>query len=289
MAEYILITESGNDVPRDIVEKYNIGVVPMHVTFAGKCLDDGTFSTTDVFDHYAQTRELPKTSGCTPSDFKTMFDKIEQEHPEAEIVYLAYSAATTCSFESAHIAAKLRSEAFQRRFHAFDTKAVAAGGCLVVQEVAQHIAENPSLSLFELTSYIEDRIARCRMHFIPGSLEFLHAGGRLSNVAFLGATLLNIKPTIEVIDGKLTATKKRRGSIEKCVLTALEDFLTIEPKELDHINLIWGAGLNQAIRDKVTARCFEANFKDIRWIQTGGVIGSHSGPGSFGVAAMAAK
>ena len=49
------------------------------------------------------------------------------------------------------------------------------------------------------------------------------------------------------------------------------------------------AGLDQNIQDKVTKRCEEAGFKDICWIQTGGVIGSHSGPGAFGIVAMAAQ
>ena len=88
-------------------------------------------------------------------------------------------------------------------------------------------------------------------------------------------------------DGKLVATKKQRGSMEKCVMKAVEHFLSDEPKEHDHLNLIWGAGLDQSIQDKVTKRCKEAGFKDICWIQTGGVIGSHSGPGAFGIVAMA--
>ena len=287
MTEYILITESGNDVPSDIAQKYGIRIAPMHVTFGGKCLADGTFPTTDVFEHYERTKELPKTSGCMPVDFQPIFDDLEANHPNAEIIYLAYSACTTCSYESALTAIAQYSPELQQRFHPFDTKAVAAGGCLVVTEVAERIAAQPDIELSQLLAYVENRINRSRMHFTPGSLEFLRAGGRLSNVAFLGATLLNIKPTIELIDGKLTATKKRRGSMEKCVMGVVEDFIANEPKELDHVYLIWGAGLDQAIRDKVTARCQEAGFKDIRWIQTGGVIASHSGPGAFGITAMA--
>lgn len=287
MAKYVLITESGNDVPADIAQEYGIYIAPMHVTFGGTCLDDGTFPATDIFDHYARTKELPKTSGCMPSDFEAVFNKIEAEQPDAHMIYLAYSAATTCSYESALVAMAGRKDEVKARFHAYDTKAVAAGGNLVVQEVAEFIAANPEVDFEELDAYIKDRISRSRMHFTPGSLEFLRAGGRLSNVAFLGATLLNIKPIIELIDGKLTATKKRRGSMEKCVMSLVEDFITEEPKELKHVQLIWGAGLDEKIREKVTARCQEAGFEDVRWIQTGGVIASHSGPGAFGITAMA--
>ena len=286
MAQFLILTESGNDVSQDVIDRYGIRIVPMHVTFGGVCLDDGTFPTTDVFEHYARTKQLPKTSGCMPSDFEPLFKELEATDDDTQIVYLAYSAATTCSYESALIAMAGRDNKLKNRFHAYDTKAVAAGGGLIVEEVSAYIQANPNVTMGEVNNYIHDRINRSRMHFVPGGLEFLRAGGRLSNVAFLGATLLNIKPTIELIDGKLTATKKRRGSMEKCVLNVVDDFIAQEPKELDAVNLIFGAGLDQGTRDKVTARCEEAGFKQIRWVETGGVIGSHSGPGSFGITAM---
>ena len=76
-------------------------------------------------------------------------------------------------------------------------------------------AAAPRLTMEEAVRAAEDLIARARMCFMPENLEFLRAGGRVSNVAFLGAKLLNLHPVIEILDGKLVATKKYRGKMKK--------------------------------------------------------------------------
>ena len=284
MAKYVVVAETGSDVPADLAERYGIRIVPMHVNLGDVTLDDGSFPVTDVFDYYKKTGQLPRTSGSTPQDFITMFDEIHEQDPEAHIVYLAYSAVTTCSYESAIIASEGRDYVT-----AIDTKSVAAGQCMVVVSVARYIEENPDVSLEEIKAYAADLISRIRMSFIPGGLEFLHAGGRLSNGAFLGAQLLRIKPVIEIIDGKLIATKKQRGSMDKCAMAMVEDFLTSEKKELDCMYFIRNQGLSEDIQKVVEKRAAAAGVKEFRWVETGCVIASHCGPGSCGIVGYAAK
>ena len=284
MTKYVLVAESGSDITPEVAQQYGIYIAPMHVSFGGVSLDDGSFPVTDVFDHYENTGELPRTSGCTPQDFITLFDRIHEKHPEAHIVYLAYSACTTCSYESALIAAKERDYV-----SSIDTKSVSAAQCLVVTNTARFLAANPDASLDDIKNFVDDQVKRTRMMFIPGGLEFLRAGGRLSNGAYIGAQLLRIKPVVEIIDGKLVATKKLRGSMEKTAAKAVEAFLTEEKMDLDRVGLIRNAGLSQEIQDFAEDRMRRAGFKEIEWIETGCVIASHCGPGSFGVAAFAAE
>lgn len=104
-------------------------------------------SVEQVLEHLvgdAEIGELPRTSGCTPQDFVLLFDRIHAEEPEAHILYLAYSACTTCSFESALVAAKGRDYVT-----AIDTKSVSAGQGLVVTNVARFLQENPDAELSE--------------------------------------------------------------------------------------------------------------------------------------------
>jgi len=84
----------------------------------------------------------------------------------------------------------------------------------------------------------EDQVRRIRMAFIPGDLDYLRAGGRLSNAAYLGATLLRIKPTVDIIDGRLVATKKRHGSMLKCAASLTEEVLGGEPMDTSRVNFI---------------------------------------------------
>ena len=283
MNHYVVVAETGADIPQRFVDELDLRIVPMHVQFGGESHDDGQFPASVVFDHYKKTGELPKTSGCTPADFDTAFSKIYKEDPDAKVVYLAYSSVTTCSYQSARSV----SAAYPPMI-SLDTKQVTAGQFLVVTEVARYIKNNPDCTENEVRAFAQNCIDRTHMAFIPGELEFLHAGGRLSNAAFLGASRLKIKPTIEIIDGKLVATKKRRGTMEKCVNSLLTDFLASENWDRSRVAMIRSEGLSQEIQDMVQQRLEEEGFKEITWIDTGCVISSHCGPGSFGISAFRA-
>lgn len=287
MSNYVIVTETGGDIPASFVERYGIELVPMHVSFGDKSLDDGAFPVSDIVRHYEACGELPRTSGCTPQDFTRVFDRIHAQDPQAHIVYLAYSAVTTCSFESARIAAQGRDYVT-----AIDTKSVTAGQFLVVTNTARFLEEHPGATVDEIKAFAEDQVARVRMAFIPGGLEFLRAGGRLSNGAYLGAQLLRIKPQIEIIDGRLVATRKLRGSFSRAVEKQVHDFTDgVHQPKLDRarVALICSEGLDENIMRKAESLVRAAGFREVTWIPTGCVIFSHSGPGSFGIAALAEK
>ena len=108
MNQIILVAETGSDVTPELAARYGIEIVPMHVNFADETLDDGTFPAEQIREYYLETGTLPKTSGSTPEDFEKKFDEIHAKYPEAQILYLAYSAVTTCSYQSAKIAAEDR-------------------------------------------------------------------------------------------------------------------------------------------------------------------------------------
>lgn len=280
--KYVVVTETGGDVPAHLVERYGLEICPMHVSFGDKNLDDGAFPVTDIFDHYKNTGELPRTSGCTVQDFINVFERIDAKYPECHIIYLAYSSITTCSYKSAQIAAEGRTN-----ISFFDTKSVAAALCLIATNVAQWLEENPDVELPEVEAYVNNQIAKIRMAFIPGGLEFLRAGGRVSNGSYIAAQLLRIKPVIEIIDGSLIATKKLRGSMEKVCMKMLEEFLDAEEMDNARIGLIRNAGLDEEIQEKVIAYLASRGFTNYEWIDTGCVIASHCGPGSFGIASFA--
>lgn len=94
----------------------------MHVTFDNAALDDGAFPVQEICDYYRDFGKLPTTSGCTPEDFDRMFDAIHAAHPDSKILYLAYSAVTTCSYQSALISAEHRDYVT-----AIDTRQVSIG------------------------------------------------------------------------------------------------------------------------------------------------------------------
>ena len=282
MSRIILMAESGSDITPEQAKQNGIVIVPMHVSFGGETRDDGAFPTTEMFDFYKKHRELPRTSGCTPHDFEVVFERLDREYPDASILYLAYSASTTCSMQSALIAGEGR-----ERFVAIDTKSVAAGQAAVVLTTARYLREHPEATLDETADYVRGLIAKIRMGFIPGDLDYLRAGGRVSNAAYLGAKILGLHPLIEIQDGKLLSTKKYRGSMDRVVRQMAKEFPAAQTLETDALWLIYGAGLSEKVMREVEDILREQGYAAIRWVETGCVIAAHSGPGSFGIVGFA--
>lgn len=274
-----LVAESGSDLTPELAAQYNIKIVPMHVNFDDKTLDDGTFSVHKILDYYHSTGKLPKTSGSTPEDFIKVFDEIHQEDPEAHILYLAYSAVTTCSYQSALIASENRDYVT-----CLDTKQVSVGQGAVVIAVAQLLQDNPEMSIEEAVNASKKLIGRAKMCFMPDNLEFLRAGGRVSNVAFLGSRILGIHPCIEIQDGKLVATKKYRGKMKKVSKQLIEQYSESYDLDKKVLWIIYTIGFSDEVRTCVEEAAKELNYEQIYWIQANGVITTHGGPAAFGMA-----
>ena len=282
MNPILLTAESGSDITPEVAAKYGVTIVPMHVAFGGETRDDGSFPVTEMFAHYTKTRDLPRTSGCTPHDFEIVFDRLQSEHPGQPILHLAYSACTTCSMQSGIIASEDR----EGDIRFVDTKQVSTAQGAVVIAMAEYLKAHPETTIDEAVAKAEEIAASVRMGFFPGDLDYLRAGGRVSNAAYLGAKLLSLHPLIEILDGKLLSTKKYRGNMAKVVTKLVSEYV----ENLDAakpLYLLYGAGLDEKIMREVEEIVGQKGFETFSWVQTGCVIAAHSGPGAFGIVGFA--
>lgn len=279
MKKYVIIAETGSDITKEMADKYGIYLVPMHVSFGSETKDDGSFSIEELFEYYEKTGDLPKTSASMPVDFEKVFDEIHEKMPQAHIIHLAYSKATTCSYQNAIIAAEGRDYVTS-----IDTKHVSAGQAIIVYAMAKYLEDNPQCTIEEIKAKVEQLAVECKMGFFPGDLAYLKAGGRVSNAAYIGAKLLNITPLIEVIDGTLQGTKKYHGSTKRIAKSFFKDFVTEKKLKKDQIAYVNALGLDDKVKKLLEELAIEYGFQDILWVSTGGVISSHSGPGGFGIA-----
>ena len=274
----ILVAETGGDIPREVAEQYNIQLVPMHVAFGTDTRDDGTFPSEEVCDFYDRTGILCKTSGSVPEDFTKCFDHIHTRWPQAQILYLAYSSVTTCSYQSAQIAAEDRDYVT-----ALDTKAVSAGQYSIVIETAKWLEAHPEATIQEAAQVAQDLIARANMCFVPKDMEYLRAGGRVSNVVALGGKLLGIRPLIEILEGKLVATRKLRGKLEALAPKLVREYAEKWSLDRKELWLIWTPRFPDDLKQVVEKTAKDLGFETVTWVKSGGVITSHSGPSAFGV------
>ncbi|QST00333.1 DegV family protein [Pontibacillus sp. ALD_SL1] len=281
MRRIILSTESGADLPGDLAETYNVQVVPMHIIMDGNDYLDGHLPVQDIYDYYERTKKIPSTTSTNAHEYQEFFNRIREEYPDCIIVHVGYTSKASSSFQNAVIAA----EEFED-IYLIDALNVTGGLAAIVMYAANVLEKEPDIEAEQLVERIETIVPKSRLAFIPGSLEFLKAGGRVSNMASLIGTLLKIKPCIELKDGKLMSTKKYRGKMSGATEKLLRDYLKEFNIDREQLYFIYSIGLDEKIKQRMDEVAKENGFQNIRWIQAGGMISTHSGPGGFGVAGL---
>jgi DegV family protein with EDD domain len=279
MKKFIIVTESGADLPIDLVKLNEIHVIPMHVAMDDVDYQDGVISVTEIYDYYKRTKKLPKTSAVNPNEYQCIFEKIAKENTDCIILHISYTSKASCTYQNAHIA----SEGMKNIYHV-DSLNVSGGEAAIVLKAVELIKKYPDIKPDDLVKKIESFVARARVSFIPGDLDYLRAGGRLSNAAYVGASILKLKPLIEIVDGKLVATKKFRGVIGRVAENYMNEYLDRYNMDKEQLYILYSLGLEEAIKLRIEEIAKEKGFKKVIWIQTGCVISTHSGPGAIGIA-----
>lgn len=281
MTRIILSTESGADLPKELVEKHQIQVVPMHVIMEGKDYLDGELSVEEVFDYHRRTKKIPSTAATNEHEYQALFKQIRVDFPDSIIVHIGYTSKASASFQSALIA----SEDFEN-LYLIDTLNVTGGLAAVVLYAANLLEREPAIEPVQFIEKIEAIVPKTRLAFLPGSLDFLKAGGRVSNIAYIGGALLKIKPCIELKEGKLVSTTKYRGNMSVVAEKLMRDYLSQYNINRQQLYLIYSIGLAESIKQRMEEVAKEAGFEKVTWMQAGAMISTHAGPGGFGIAGI---
>jgi len=283
MSKIILSAETGSDMPVELAEKLGVLLIPMHVAMGNQTLDDGTFPPEEVCAYYDHTGKVPTTSGSTPYDFEKIYDRLFAEKPDAQVLHLAYSAVTTCSYHSGELA--IEDKPYKNNVRLVDTKQVSVGQCACVCATAAWLDAHPEATLDEAAAAAEAICAHTQMCFVPSNLDYLRAGGRCSNAVALVGNLLHLHPCIDIIDGRLIAGKKYRGQMSKVLPNVIRDFDKKHSPKKDHLYLISTPYLTGDVRKAAEDTVKELGYANFTWIPTGCVITCHGGPGAFGIVA----
>ncbi|QKY68703.1 DegV family protein [Lentibacillus sp. CBA3610] len=281
MSRIILSTESGADLPVDLAEKHAVQVVPMHVVMDGHDYLDGTLPVKDIYDYYDRTKKIPSTTSTNANEYHDFFSKIQADFPDCTIIHIGYTSKASSSFQNAVIT----SEDFDNLF-LIDALNVTGGLAAIVMYAVNELEKNPAIEPERLIEKIEAIIPKSRLAFVPGSLEFLRAGGRVSNMAYLGGALLKLKPRIELVDGKLVSTKKYRGKMSSVAEKLMQDYLNQYDIDREQLYFLYSIGLDERIKQRMDDIAKENQFKNVKWMQAGAMISTHSGPGGFGIAGL---
>ncbi|RDW19429.1 EDD domain protein [Oceanobacillus arenosus] len=281
MSRIILTTESGADLPLDVAMEHAVQVVPMHVIMDRKDYLDGSLPVEDIYEYHERTKKVPSTTATNVHEYEQFFKKIKANYPGCVIIHIGYTSKASSSFQNAIIATEELND-----IYLIDALNVTGGLAAIVMFAVDLLEKKPTIEPEYLVEKIEFIVPKSRLAFVPGSLEFLKAGGRVSNLAYLGGALLKIKPRIELIDGKLVSTKKYRGNMSTVSEKLMHEYLNQYDLNKEYIYLLYSVGLDESIKARMTNIAKEHGFENIKWMQAGAMISTHAGPGGFGIAGL---
>ncbi|MFW5435320.1 DegV family protein [Paenibacillus apiarius] len=273
-----ILADSAIDMPRAIAEQLGITVMPLVVTIESEQYEDGvTIMPKQMFDGMRNGR-VYKTSQVPMERFRETFEAIAKAGDEA--IYIAFSSELSGTYASS----RMMLEMVQEDYPSFacgiiDSKCASLGYGLVVHQAALWAREG--LSRADIASQAE-RLAKQMEHvFTVDDLEYLYRGGRVSKSSAVIGGLLNIKPVLDVEDGKLIPIDKVRGRKKSIMRLAdlLGDRANLEDKE-QLIGIAHGDDEEalESLKHMIQERFGMNNFMTS---SIGCAIGAHSGPGTL--------
>lgn len=270
--------DSTCDLPVELLEKYNILTVPLHVTLDGNTYNDLVDITPDdIYAHFDKTGELPKTSAVNMQEYIDKFKPFVDKG--CEIVHINIGSSLSTSHQQCKLAAKELGNVY-----AVDSCSLSTGTGLLVLEAVE-MAEK-GISAAEIAEKLSKMTNNIHCSFIVDKLDYLRAGGRCSAVALLGANLLSIKPCIEVHneDGSMSVGKKYRGKLSK----VLNQYVNDKISEYSGISMkrafVTHAGISDETLNELIELVKEMNcFDEIIPSRASCTISAHCGPQTMGL------
>lgn len=274
-----VLADSGSDVPKEIIEKYNVKVIPLKIIFKeGEYIDKVTITADEVYTK--MKNEIPTTSLPGADDIKQILDDIKAEGYE-KVLAVTISSGLSGTYNMVRLVAE---DYEGLDIFAVDTKNIGIGSGFTAIEAARLADEDVEWETIK--EKLLRMVERSKVFFHVPTLEYLQKGGRIGLVTSVVGSLLNLKPIISCNDegiyytvAKVRGTKK---SIEKMVQLAQE---FAEPSKKYNLALVYGGegAVKEAEKIKQELMSRLTNFKEIFFDQVSPALGVHTGPGLIGV------
>jgi DegV family protein with EDD domain len=280
MSNIKIFTDSTSDLSQELIEQYDISIIPLYVNFGEKSYKDGVEITAEeLFKKVDEYNRLPMTSAPSPSDFHDAFKPFIDQGKD--ILYIGLSSKLSSTIQNANIAA---GEFPENRLSIIDSLNVSLGIGLLVLKAADYARKG--MTLKEISSIIQEKVSKLRVFFIIDTLEYLQKGGRCSSLQSLVGGILKIKPVIKMEDGKVILWEKLRGKREKGLAELISKVLKDKDKiDLERIVLAHSMCFGDAVYIKTELKA-KLNANQILIGNTGCVISSHCGPKTVGIIYM---
>ena len=282
MSKIAIVTDSTAYIPPDLVKKHNLTVTPQVLIWGEETYQDGVDIQPDEFYTRLRTAKvMPTTSQVSPATMKSTFESLIEK--DFDVLGIFLSAKLSGTIQSATQAVDMMEKAGEKvTFVDSNTTAMAMG--FQVLTVARAVEDGASLD--DAIALAEKAREHTGVYFAVDTLEFLHRGGRIGGAQRFLGTALNMKPVLEIKDGRVEAIERIRT--KKKALNRVLELVAEQAKGKTPIRL---ATLHANASDEARALLDQTaellNPVETVFSEVSPVIGTHAGPGTIGLAYMA--
>lgn len=271
-----ITADSTCDLSRELLEEYDIGVVPLSIVKGGLPYKDGIeIKPQDIFDYVESNAGICHTTAVNTQEYYDKFSEILEEYDA--IVHVSLGSQFSACNQNANIA-----KGELDNVYVIDSQNLSMGMGYQVLSAAKMAKAGADVE--EIISALELMMEKAEMSFVINTVKYLYKGGRCSAVAAMGANILGLKPCIEVKSGILDVGKKYRGSTPRVA----EQYVTDRLAGRDDIDtkgiFVVHTGLSQEALDAIHNTIdryvsFDEKYEGI----AGCAISNHCGPNTFGI------
>ena len=268
--------DSTCDLSPELVEKYHISIEPLYIIRDGKSLRDGIDITPqDIFQRVKDGLGISPTGAVNVSDYADYFRSL-RENCDA-VIHINISSDFSSCFQNASLAAQEIDGVY-----AVDSRNLSTGSGLLVLRAAEMAEQGMDpQSIVDALNQLAEKV---EASFVIDTLEHLRIGGRCSTIAAFGASMLQLKPCIEVKEGKMSVGKKYRGQINKAIHQYVENRLKDRTDlDLSRIFVTHTCQTREPVEDAIATVKKLQPFAEILETQAGCTVSTHCGPNTLGV------
>ncbi|MFD1405395.1 DegV family protein [Robinsoniella peoriensis] len=282
MNDFVITTDSNSDIPSEYIEKYNLTIIPQYYAFGDEVFGDEKHLSPSEF--YKKMREgaLPTSMANNPAVIRQRFESLLEQG--LDILHIAFSSNLSGSYNNVAVAAgELMEEYPGSRIQVIDSLTVSLGETLLLLRALDLKADGKSID--DITAVLEEEKLHGNVQFTVDDLHHLQRGGRVSKVAAVFGSMINIKPILYVNpEGTLVPLATVRGRnkslsalVENMKATLEENYDKSRPVGIIHGDCIQDAEFAASqIREKL-------GFENIIINDVSPSIGTHAGPGALGL------
>ena len=274
-----IIIDSACDMPKAKADELKLDFLPLKTIFGEEEFLDGINIThEDFYQRLEDSKVNPTTSQISPADYEDLYEDVKKCGDTAIVITLSSKLSGT--YQSANIAR----DGYEDCIHIVDSENVTLGEQLLILYACQ--LRDTGLSALEIVAALEDKKKDIRVVAALDTLEYLQRGGRISKTVAVAGNLLSIKPVIAIENGEVSLVAKARGTknAQAQVTATVKNYGKIDfsmPAAYVYSGLN-DEPLQKYIKD--AANTWEDQMEDMPIYSIGTTIGTHVGPGAFGIA-----